>query len=196
MSGRDTLKYAAHAVAWLLVTPSVVSFAIRSIVIGRDRALQNSTEAWALVPGLIGQYLRRAFLSRAPCAASDGDIEFGTLFSSASAIIGRRAYIGPRPPGLGPCRGRCLIAAGVRPSGPDSRTRPGYAHRGGGAKQAVRIARGPDQAAAVVLADVGAGHRQRGRRGLRCRSNRRGWHPGAGPESVGRRDNPDMRVLF
>ena len=94
---REALKRAAHAIAWLIVTPSVVSWNIRSLVLGPDRALEGSTQAWALVPGLLGQYLRRAFLSRtlASCA-STATIEFGTLFSSASATIGDRAYVGPR----------------------------------------------------------------------------------------------------
>lgn len=94
---REALKRAAHAAAWLAVTPSVVSWFIRAQVLGRDRALEASTQAWALVPGLTGQYLRRAFLSRTlkSCARS-ATIEFGTLFSSASATIGERAYIGPR----------------------------------------------------------------------------------------------------
>ena len=94
---REALKRAAHAIAWLIVTPSVVSWKIRSLVLGPDRALEGSTQAWALVPGLLGQYLRRAFLSRTLAAcASTATIEFGTLFSSASATIGDRAYVGPR----------------------------------------------------------------------------------------------------
>jgi virginiamycin A acetyltransferase len=94
---REALKRGAHALAWLAVSPSVISFAIRGRVLGRDRALESSTQAWALVPGLTGQYLRRAFLSRTleSCARS-ATIEFGTLFSSASATIGERAYVGPR----------------------------------------------------------------------------------------------------
>ena len=35
-----------------------------AVVTGRDRAVQSSTQLLALVPGLTGQYLRRAFLSR------------------------------------------------------------------------------------------------------------------------------------
>jgi hypothetical protein len=64
MSGREAAKKVAHAIAWVLVTPSVLSFAARAMVLGRDRALEDSTQAWALVPGFWGQYLRRAFLQR------------------------------------------------------------------------------------------------------------------------------------
>lgn len=94
---REALKWAAHAAAWLIVTPSVISWIVRGQLIGRDRALEGSTQAWALVPGLTGQYLRRAFLSRTlESCARTATIEFGTLFSSASATIGERAYVGPR----------------------------------------------------------------------------------------------------
>jgi virginiamycin A acetyltransferase len=117
---REALKSAAHAVATLMVLPSIVSFRIRSIVIGRDRALEGSTQAWALMPGLIGQYLRRAFLRHAlKACARTATIEFGTIFSSASASIGERAYIGPRCHiGWAVIEQDVLLAAGVHvPSG-------------------------------------------------------------------------------
>jgi hypothetical protein len=94
---REALKGIAHAIAWIAVTPSVMSWSLRSRMMGPDRALEGSTQAWALVPGLGGQYLRRAFLTRTLRACDrTATIEFGTLFSSASASIGARAYIGPR----------------------------------------------------------------------------------------------------
>ena len=91
------LKLFAHWVAVLVVSPSLISWHVRSLVMGPDRAIEGSTQFWAIVPGLIGQYLRRAFLCHTLsfCARS-ATIEFGTLFSSASASIGERAYIGPR----------------------------------------------------------------------------------------------------
>jgi virginiamycin A acetyltransferase len=117
---RDTAKAAVHAVAWLIVTPSVVSWWLRSRAVGPDRALEASSQAWAIVPGLLGQYLRRAFLSRTLRACSTtAVIEFGTLFSSASASIGARAYIGPRCHlGWAVIEDDALLAAGVHvPSG-------------------------------------------------------------------------------
>jgi virginiamycin A acetyltransferase len=117
---REALKRFAHAVAWIVVTPSVVSWWLRARVMGADRALEGSTQAWALVPGLCGQYLRRAFLSRTlhSCART-ATIEFGTLFSSASASIGEHAYIGPRCHiGWALIERDVLVAAGVHiPSG-------------------------------------------------------------------------------
>jgi acetyltransferase-like isoleucine patch superfamily enzyme len=160
---RELLKLVAHGLAWIAVTPSVWSFALRSAVFGADRALEGSTQAWALVPGVFGQYLRRAFLSRTlrSCART-ATIEFGTLFSSASASIGERTYIGPRCHlGWAVIENDALLAAGVHvPSG---------AHTHGiddlsvpirdqqSVKNPVRIGRGSwIGSAAVVMADVGA----------------------------------------
>src|SRR5687767_15869284 len=117
---REFAKHIAHALAWLVVTPSVWSWHVRSWVVGADKALESSTQAWALVPGFPGQYLRRAFLCRTlrSCRRT-ATIEFGSLFSSASAEIGERVYIGPRCHiGWAVIESNVLIAAGVHiPSG-------------------------------------------------------------------------------
>ena len=159
---RETLKRIAHGLCWIAVTPSVISWAIRSRVLGRDRALEGSTQAWALVPGLIGQYLRRAFLSRTlRSCAHTATVEFGTLFSSCSASIGERAYIGPRCHlGWAVIEDDVLLAAGVhvpsgaRTHGIDDVTVP--IREQPSIKSAVRIGRGSwIGSAAVVMADVG-----------------------------------------
>jgi acetyltransferase-like isoleucine patch superfamily enzyme len=160
---REAVKSAVHAAAWLAVTPSVISFRLRARIMGADRALEGSTQAWALVPGLVGQYLRRAFLCRTlKSCARTALIEFGTLFSSASATIGERAYIGPRCHlGWALIEDDALLAAGVHvPSGARThgiddlsvaiREQPTI-------KTAVRIGRGSwVGSAAIVMADVGS----------------------------------------
>lgn len=159
---RESLKAVTRALAWLAVTPSVLSWQVRSLAIGPDRALEASTQAWASVPGLTGQYLRRAFLSRTlRSCAPNATIEFGTLFSSTNASIGDRAYIGPRCHlGWVVIEQDVLLAAGVHvPSG--ARTHgmddPAIPMRDQPAlKTAVRIGAGSwIGSAAVVLADVG-----------------------------------------
>jgi len=159
---RDTVKAAARALAWLAVTPSVLSWRVRSLAIGPDRALEASTQAWACVPGLTGQYLRRAFLSRTlRSCAPNATIEFGTLFSSTKASIGDRAYIGPRCHlGWVTIEQDVLLAAGVhvpsgaRTHGMDDPTIP--IRDQPALKTAVRIGAGSwVGSAAVVLADVG-----------------------------------------
>jgi acetyltransferase-like isoleucine patch superfamily enzyme len=94
---REHAKAAIRQLAWIAVTPAVCSFYLRSLLIGRDRSLEASTQALGLLPGLVGQYLRRAFLARtlAYCDPT-ATIEFGTLFSATDTRIEARVYIGPR----------------------------------------------------------------------------------------------------
>lgn len=159
---REALKTAGRLAALVAVLPQLVSFAIRSAVLGRDRALAGSTQALAIVPGLAGQYLRRAFLSRAIAGcAPTATVEFGTLFSQAGARIDDRVYIGPRCHlGLVHLERDVLLAAGVHvPSGANThgsgaldrpiRDQPG-------SSTVVRIGEGAwIGSAAVIMADVG-----------------------------------------
>jgi serine acetyltransferase len=159
---REALKLVAHWVAVLVVLPSLISWHVRSLMMGPDRAIEGSTQFWANVPGLSGQYLRRAFLCHtlSSCART-ATIEFGTLFSSASASIGERAYIGPRCHlGWALIENDVMVAAGVHiPSGARThgmddlsvamRDQPS-------SKSPVRIGAGAwIGSAAVVMADVG-----------------------------------------
>lgn len=163
MLDRRIAKRAANAAASVVVWPLVVSFAVRARLIGRNRALEGSTQALSLIPGLVGQYLRRAFLRSAleycdPSAL----IEFGTVFSQAGTRIERDAYIGPRCHiGLAHIGADALIAAGVHvPSGGATHDFTDLAvpirlqahHR-----SVVHIGDGAwIGSAAVVMADVGA----------------------------------------
>lgn len=117
---RSALKPFALAAATLAVLPALVSYAIRSRIFGPDRALEGSSQALALVPGIIGQYVRRAFLSRvlARCHTSV-TIEFGTVFSAIGARLDENVYVGPGCHlGLVHLGRDVLIAAGVHiPSG-------------------------------------------------------------------------------
>jgi len=161
---REGVKLMAHGLAVALVAPSIASFKVRSRLLGADRALEGSTQAWACAPGLLGQYLRRAFLSHAiaHCARS-ATIEFGTIFSSAQASLGERVYVGPRCHlGWANVEEDVLLAAGVHvPSGAHihGTADPAVAIREQpGAKRAVRIGAGAwVGSAAVVMADVGRG---------------------------------------
>jgi acetyltransferase-like isoleucine patch superfamily enzyme len=96
VSVRDGLKASARGVALVVMLPAMVSFAIRSRLIGRPRALEGTVQWLALLPGVWGQYLRRAFLSRAieACAPS-ATVCFGVLFSHPGARVDADAYVGP-----------------------------------------------------------------------------------------------------
>jgi virginiamycin A acetyltransferase len=163
VSLRETAKNVIFGFATLMVIPWLVSFALRAPVLGRDRALAGSSQSLALIPGVIGQYLRRAFFARVlqRCHRSV-TIEFGTLFSRADAVLDEHVYIGPSCHlGLVHLETDVMLAAGVHvPSGRRThgttlldapmREQPGE-------RTMVRIGQNCwIGSAAVVMADVGA----------------------------------------
>lgn len=114
------LKSLLNGAAVVLVIPGLVSFVIRSQLLGRDRAIQGSSQAWSLIPGVLGQYLRRAFYRHTLREFGSGAvIEFGTVLSKAECVIRDHAYIGPYCHlGLVTIGEGALIAAGAHiPSG-------------------------------------------------------------------------------
>ncbi len=156
------LKRVAYGVASLAVVPQLLSYAIRSQVLGRDRALAGSTQALSLWPGVVGQYLRRAFLTRTLDTCHwTATVEFGTLFSSAAARLDEDVYIGPGCHlGLVHLERDVLVGAGVHiPSGAETHgtedtSRPIREQER--AKALVRIGAGAwIGSGAIVMADVG-----------------------------------------
>ena len=159
---RDLLKAAARAAATFAILPQLASFKLRAALMGGNRALVGSSQVLSLVPGLPGQYLRRAFLARVlrgGCASSAA-IEFGTLFSQLDSTIDENVYIGPRCHlGHVHLEHDVLLAAGVHvPSGPHTHGMDPSApiHDQPGSLRVVRIGAGSWIGSnAVVLADVG-----------------------------------------
>lgn len=162
MASKLLLKRAADLLAVVLVLPALCSFWLRARLVGPDRALLASSQALSLLPGLSGQYLRRAFLRRTlaychPTAA----IEFGTLFSKVGARLGANVYIGPMCHiGLAQIEDDVLVGAAVHiPSGPmthgiDELATP--IREQAGAPEMVRIGSGSWLGSgSIVLADVG-----------------------------------------
>jgi acetyltransferase-like isoleucine patch superfamily enzyme len=159
---RDLLKTVARCVATVLILPLLLSFWVRAVLLGRDRSLEGSSEALSLIPGVLGQYLRRAFLARVltHCHPS-ATIGFGALFSKTGASIGANVYIGPRcHVGLAAIEADVLLAAGAhvtsgaRTHGIADLSRPIWQQEG--TPTLVRIGtRAWIGSAAVVMADVG-----------------------------------------
>jgi len=159
---REGLKTVLHAACYLAVRPFVWSFRCKALVFGPDRALEGSSQLFALLPGLLGQYLRGAFLRSALAGChSTAVVGFGTVFSKSGARIDENAYIGPHCTlGLVHVGHDALLAAGVHvPSG--SRThgisdtsRP--IREQPGELRMVRIGAGSWIGnGAIILADVG-----------------------------------------
>ncbi|SRR6266851_2411844 len=162
MKVKTWLKSMARGVSLVLVSPALCSYFVRRTMMGADRALAGSTQALALIPGVLGQYLRTAFLRGAldHCDASV-TIEFGTIFSRAGARLDENVYVGPMCHlGLVHLERDVLIAAGVHiPSGPETHgiadiDRP--IREQPGSPRMVRIGTGAwIGSGSIVMADVG-----------------------------------------
>jgi virginiamycin A acetyltransferase len=159
---KEGLKAVARGFAIVAVLPVLVCYWLNSLMIGRDRALEGTSQLLALVPGISGQYVRRALLQRvlARCSPS-ALVEFGTLFSQSGAMIDDNVYVGPRCQlGLVHLERDVLIAANVQiPSGGKTHyfndpTKP--IREQGGERRMVTIGAGAwIGTGAIVLADVG-----------------------------------------
>lgn len=95
---RRIAKTVANLIAVALVFPLVAWFQLYSRLVPgrRESCFQGCTQALALVPGVPGDFLRRAFLWQ--CArecALTASIGFGTIFATPDVRIGEFVYIGP-----------------------------------------------------------------------------------------------------
>jgi acetyltransferase-like isoleucine patch superfamily enzyme len=159
---RELLKAAARGAATLLVLPWLLVYWLKALFVGRDRALEGSSESLSRIPGLPGKYLRRAFLAcvLAECHPT-ASVGFGVLFSRTGARIGANVYLGPRCHiGLVTLERDVLLAAGVHVTsgaqthGFDDLSRPIREQEG--TPSMVRIGAGSwIGSAAVVMADIG-----------------------------------------
>ncbi len=92
---KTSLKAAADLAAALIVLPAVLLYRLGRAVLGADRAFPGWSQAFALIPGLSGAYLRRAFYRLVlPRCGPGCFLSFGTVFSHPTAEIGRDVYVG------------------------------------------------------------------------------------------------------
>src|SRR5262245_10996067 len=79
----------------VLCLPWFIGYWIGCVVWGRDRSFLLTSEHLALVPGMIGVYLRQAFLSStlSKCGR-DGYFAWLSTFSMPQAEVGANVYIG------------------------------------------------------------------------------------------------------
>src|SRR5712692_1261370 len=92
---KSLLKSVAKAVALLLVLPCYLAFRATSLLLGALKAFPGWSQAFSLLPGLLGVYLRRAFYQLVlPRCDADVCLSFGTIFSHPTAEVGQRVYVG------------------------------------------------------------------------------------------------------
>jgi virginiamycin A acetyltransferase len=92
---KPMLKSLANGVALLLVLPCFLAYRLAGLALGPARAFPGWSQAFSLVPGLTGVYLRRAFYRLIlPRSAGDCCLSFGTVFSHPTAEVGRGVYVG------------------------------------------------------------------------------------------------------
>jgi virginiamycin A acetyltransferase len=100
MDPRSLAKSALLAAARGTVAPLVAAYRVERALwpaARRDQLFQAYSQALALLPGVSGQFVRRAFYG-AVLAQCDPDscIQWGTIFSSEEARVGRGVYVGAR----------------------------------------------------------------------------------------------------
>jgi acetyltransferase-like isoleucine patch superfamily enzyme len=92
---RPILKAFANLFAMLVAMPCYLLYLLGGLALGPTRVFSGWSQTFALVPGLFGAYLRRAFYRLVfPKCGTDACISFGTVFSHPTAEIGHRVYAG------------------------------------------------------------------------------------------------------
>ena len=88
-------KHSASFVIRICIFPFFLSYKIKSLFIGEDRAFALLSQAFSILPGLTGEYARKEIyrLTLNECA-SDCTISFGTIFSHSDCSIKEGVYIG------------------------------------------------------------------------------------------------------
>lgn len=93
---KSCLKLLADGVCTLLVLPAYLLFQLGRMVLGVEKAFPGWSQAFSLLPGLTGVYLRRAFYRLVlPRCGAGCWVGFGSVISHSTAQIGRSTYIGP-----------------------------------------------------------------------------------------------------
>ena len=92
---REMAKTTLNRLCTLAVLPAYVAYRLASLVLEPDQAFHGASQGMSLLPGVSGEYLRRAFYRLTLEACSDDCcLSFGTVFSKRGARVGRRVYVG------------------------------------------------------------------------------------------------------
>ncbi len=92
---KDLTKRLLNGLALAAVLPAALLCRLGMRLGGPARSFQGWSQAFSLVPGLTGVYLRRAFYKLVlPRCDADCCLSFGTIFSHPTARVGRNVYVG------------------------------------------------------------------------------------------------------
>lgn len=89
------IKRIASAVSFFVALPVYVLYRLETRLVRTEQPFCGMSQLLSLIPGLIGEYIRREFykLSLKRCS-DDCCISFGTVFSHPTAEIGKGVHIG------------------------------------------------------------------------------------------------------
>jgi acetyltransferase-like isoleucine patch superfamily enzyme len=100
MSRTLPIKRLANGVFAVALSPAVMAFEAEQAFAGTERAdavFQAYSQALSLVPGLSGEFARRAFYEATlPRCGRDFTVGFGTVLSKRDVEVGDRVYVGMR----------------------------------------------------------------------------------------------------
>jgi virginiamycin A acetyltransferase len=92
---KTALKGLVNGLAGFFVLPALLLYRLGELALGSGQAFPGWSQAFSLLPGLTGVYLRRAFYRFVlRSCASDSCLSFGAVFSHPAAEVGRRVYVG------------------------------------------------------------------------------------------------------
>jgi acetyltransferase-like isoleucine patch superfamily enzyme len=91
----NILRVLAEIIAVPLVVPAYLLYQISRLILGTSKAFPGWSQAFSLIPGLTGVYLRRAFYRMVlPRCGHRCFIGFGTVLTHSETEVGRLSYLG------------------------------------------------------------------------------------------------------
>ncbi len=94
-SMKTLIKQLVEFTAFLVVLPAYGLYRFGAAIAGPDKAFPGWSETFSLLPGLTGQYLRRAFYSLTlERCGENACLSFGAIFSHSTASVGSNVYVG------------------------------------------------------------------------------------------------------
>ncbi|QDT14223.1 acyltransferase [Alienimonas californiensis] len=93
---RTGAKRGVDLLAAAVTLPAWAAYRLSAAALGAERAFPGYAQAFALLPGLCGVTLRRAFFRQTLRACGrDVHVGFGALLTSPETTLGARCYVGP-----------------------------------------------------------------------------------------------------